>query len=73
MTTQNASSAYPAHQLKMEQEVLDRVQTGQAFFDPYADAPHWLACHRLVNKGVLKENFHVSNCFYLATNNTTKI
>ena len=47
---------------KQAEELVAGSPNKCRWFDPYLEAPLWLACHRLKNKGVLKEGM-VSNTF----------
>jgi hypothetical protein len=58
--------SYKERQAEMEQKALERLQSGQHYFNPYTEASLWMACHRLKNAGVVKE-LTVSNCFELDT------
>jgi len=57
-------------QLEKQAEELVATSPNQSrWFDPYLEASLWLACHRLKNKGVLKEGM-VSNTFQPAGQNS---
>ena len=56
------AKSYSEIQKENETLVLDLIRGGKTYFKPYEESGLWLACHRLKNKGVVKE-CAVSNCF----------
>jgi hypothetical protein len=65
----NQRRTYEDHQREQEARALQTLRVGQAqYVDPYRDAPLWIACHRLKNKGVVRESV-VSNCFEIIHEN----
>ena len=61
------AKTYTEIQKENEEKALKLLRYGKSFFKPYEEAGLWLACHRLKNKGIVKESA-VSNCFTLVEN-----
>lgn len=55
---------YSDIQKENEERALELLRQGKTFFQPYEEAGLWLACHRLKNRGIVKESA-VSNCFVI--------
>ena len=61
------AKTYPEIQKENEAEALHLLRMGKVYFKPYEESGLWLACHRLKNRGVVKESA-VSNCFTIVEN-----